>query len=173
MNTKLPEDELVDIVDEHDRVLHTAWRSEASLRNLQYRRIVLAFILNKHGKIAILRRTADKDIAPSALALVGGGVQSGEDYDQACKREVAEEVGIDIDQHSVRLLDYRRPHDDNMGYFKKIYEIKIMQETITYNPQDFCELYWMTAPEFFERIKAGDTQATDLDLLVRLYYLST
>ena len=165
-----PDDELIDIVDDNDCVIATEWRLHAEQQGLRHRRIVLAFIINKYNKIAILRRTPDKRQAPSCLAIVGGGVQSGEDYLTAIKREMVEEVMLDSDRCTIKEIDYRKPDEDRMGYFKKIYEVRIPHETISFNQADFCELYWLTPQELFDRMAAGDKEATDLQTLVRLYY---
>ena len=79
-------DELIDIVNENDNVIGVINRLEFIEKKLKYSRVVLAFIINNENKLAILRRTADKSYSPLHLAIVGGGVQAGETYEQAIKK---------------------------------------------------------------------------------------
>lgn len=102
-------DELIDLVNENDQVIGIINRLEFIEKKLKYTRVVLAFIINQEGKLAILRRTADKSCSPLHLSIVGGGVQSGETYERAAKREIAEEAGIIVDDHSFKHLGYHGP----------------------------------------------------------------
>lgn len=90
----LPADELIDIVDEHDRVVGQARRGDAYARGLRHR---CAFILVRDaaGRIFVHRRTATKLVFPSMYDMfVGGVVGAGESYDAAAARESAEELGV-------------------------------------------------------------------------------
>lgn len=90
----LSADELLDIVDEHDRVLGQAPRSEAYARRLRHR---CTFVLarNTAGEFFVHRRTARKLVFPSLYDMfVGGVVGAGETYDEAALREAEEELGV-------------------------------------------------------------------------------
>ncbi|MFH8368182.1 NUDIX hydrolase [Streptomyces sp. NPDC018031] len=87
-------DELLDIVDEDDRVVGQARRGEATARRLRHR---CAFVLARDGagRIFVHRRTARKLVFPSLYDMfVGGVVGAGESYDQAALREAEEELGV-------------------------------------------------------------------------------
>ena len=165
-------DELVDIVNEHDQVIGVINRSEMLEKHI-YTRIVLAFIVNHEGKHAILRRTADKYYSPLHLALVGGGVQSGETYEQAIKREIAEEVNLDVSDHELRYLGIHKPHEgwqtNYGGIFKAIYEVQVNENELNYNREDFCELYWLLPHEILAK-KDTDKLAKGLIWLLKKYY---
>jgi isopentenyldiphosphate isomerase len=90
----LSADELLDIVDEQDRVVGRATRSEAYARRLPHR---CAFVLVRDaaGRIFVHRRTARKLVFPSRYDMfVGGVVAAGESYDDAARREAEEELGV-------------------------------------------------------------------------------
>lgn len=165
-------DELLDIVDEHDQIIGTIYRSQLPEKCVNVR-IVLTFIVNHEGKLAILRRTADKAISPLHLALVGGCVASGETYEQAFKRETAEEANINVENHEYRLLGIHKPHEGWQatygGLFKAIYEIKVNDHPIDFNREDFCELLWLSPQEIFDR-KESDKLAHGLIWLVEQHY---
>jgi 8-oxo-dGTP pyrophosphatase MutT (NUDIX family) len=87
-------DELIDVVDEQDRVIGQARRSESYARRLRHR---CAFILVRDAddRIFVHRRTATKQVFPSRYDMwVGGVVGAGETYDQAALREAEEELGV-------------------------------------------------------------------------------
>jgi isopentenyldiphosphate isomerase len=87
-------DEWVDIVDEQDRVVGQALRGEATARRLTHR---CAFIrvLDEHGRLFVHRRAPTKLVFPSYYDMfVGGVVAAGESYDEAARREAAEELGV-------------------------------------------------------------------------------
>ena len=87
-------DELVDIVDEDDRVVATATRREVRRRHLLHR-CTYVLLRNAAGEILVHRRTDTKDVFPGAYDVFSGGVcAAGESYDDCARREVAEELGV-------------------------------------------------------------------------------
>jgi isopentenyldiphosphate isomerase len=87
-------DELVDVVDENDRVLSRATRREVRQRNLRHRAVYI-LVFNQNGQLFVHRRTFTKDIFPGYWDVaVGGVVGAGEDYDTAAVRELREELGV-------------------------------------------------------------------------------
>ncbi|MFC6020049.1 NUDIX hydrolase [Plantactinospora solaniradicis] len=96
MTEQLPRsaDELLDIVDEYDRVVGQAPRGEAYARRLRHR-CVFVLARNPAGRIFVHRRTAEKLVFPSRYDMfVGGVVGAGESYDEAALREAEEELGV-------------------------------------------------------------------------------
>ena len=91
---KDPGEELVDLVDEENRVIGRALRREVRARNLLHRGVGI-LCRNPEGRVHVHRRTETKDVFPGLYDMfVGGVVVSGESYDAAAKREIAEELGI-------------------------------------------------------------------------------
>lgn len=88
-------DELVDLVDEEDRVLDTITRRRVRAENLLHRGVGV-LVLDEAGRLYVHRRTPTKDIFPSCYdMMVGGMVCAGEAYAAAARRELAEELGIE------------------------------------------------------------------------------
>ena len=86
--------EWVDVVDDDDRVVGRVTRPEIRTRNLLHR-AVYVFVLNTRGELFVHRRTATKDVYPGYCdPTIGGVVGTGEEYDAAAERELAEELGL-------------------------------------------------------------------------------
>ena len=71
----------------------------------KYTLYVLALIQNKDGYL-ITRRTLDKKWAAGAWEIPGGGVMAGESSEEAIRREVKEETGLDIQDYAL-LYSYK------------------------------------------------------------------
>src|SRR5688572_11577423 len=104
-------DELVDIVDEHDRVVSQVMRAEMRRRNLRHRAVYI-FVFNSAGKLFVHQRTDTKDVFPGCWdTTIGGVLQAGESYDGAAAREFAEELGVECPP--LRRLFPLRYEDEN------------------------------------------------------------
>ncbi len=89
-----PTEELVDVVDEHDRVLRVVTRRQMRADRLRHRAVFIA-VQHSDGRLLVHQRSFDKDVRPGAWDIaVGGVVAAGEDYDEAAVRELAEEIGV-------------------------------------------------------------------------------
>ena len=89
-----PGDELVDIVDEDDRVVSVVQRREIREGNLLHR-CTYVLVRRSDGRVLVHRRTETKDVYPGAYDMFAGGVlASGESYDDGARRELEEELGI-------------------------------------------------------------------------------
>ncbi|GAA3142345.1 hypothetical protein GCM10017687_68940 [Streptomyces echinatus] len=89
-----PADEILDIVDEHDRVVDRRPRGEAYARGLRHRCVFIQ-ARDAAGRLFVHRRTATKLVFPALYDMfVGGVVGAGESYDEAALREAEEELGV-------------------------------------------------------------------------------
>src|SRR3990172_12943973 len=118
------EDELLDIVNERDEVIGQMLRSQVYAQKLHNFRAVNAFIQNDEGKLWIPRRTQHKRLFPLALdASMGGHVGSGESYFEAFKREIFEELRIEITADNYEEIGALYPHEHDVSAFMKLYLI--------------------------------------------------
>lgn len=86
--------ELLDVVDEQDHPLRRATRREIHEQGL-FHRAVHILVFNKHGDLLLQKRSVLKDTHPGLWdSSAAGHVDSGETYEQAAHRELAEELGI-------------------------------------------------------------------------------
>jgi isopentenyldiphosphate isomerase len=87
-------DEILDIVDADDQVIGSATRGEIHQEGLMHRAVHI-FVFDASGNIYVQRRSESKDRHPLKLdSSAAGHVDSGESYDRAAERELAEELGI-------------------------------------------------------------------------------
>lgn len=89
-----PAEERFDIVDEQDRVVGTERRSVVHARSLRHRAVHI-LLQNARGEILLQRRSPDKDMNPDCWdSSCSGHLNAGEDYDDAARRELPEELGV-------------------------------------------------------------------------------
>ncbi|GAB2753912.1 NUDIX domain-containing protein [Salinifilum aidingensis] len=115
-----------------------------------------AFVLvrSRTGRaVYVHRRTADKDVYPGLHdCWAGGVVAAGESPDQAARRELAEELGIDAQPEfafrSVHVNGTVRLH----GF---CYEAR-WDGPVRHQPEEVAEGWWMPLEELRGRLEAGD-----------------
>ncbi|MEU7473196.1 NUDIX domain-containing protein [Streptomyces sp. NPDC044984] len=117
-------EEIIDIVDENDRVVGRSPRGEAYARGLRHR---CAFILVRDagGRIFVHRRTPAKQVFPSLYDMfVGGVVGAGEGYDEAALREAEEELGVSGLPRPEYVFTFL--YDDGAGrsWWSAVYEVR-------------------------------------------------
>lgn len=166
------DDELLDLVDEHDQVIGSRLRSEIYSEGLSNFRVINAFMVNSTDCLWIPRRSANKRIFPLCLDMsVGGHVASGETYDEAFRRELREELGLDLDEVEWKSLGHLNPYEHNVSAFMQVYEIR-RDHAPDYNKEDFIEYFWIEPQEIMERIEKGDGAKDDLPKLIKRFFLS-
>jgi isopentenyldiphosphate isomerase len=111
-----PGQELVDVVDEEDRVVATVTRREVRARGLLHR-CTYVLLRNAAGQFLVHRRTDTKDVHPGAHDVFAGGVcAAGESYDECARREVEEELGVGgVDLRFLFRHRYRGPGGQAWG----------------------------------------------------------
>ena len=86
--------EMVDIVDENDVVVRVVPRAVMRRERLRHRSVFI-LVRDGDGRVLVHRRSELKDLWPGWWDVaIGGVVASGEDYDDAARRELREEAGI-------------------------------------------------------------------------------
>ena len=134
--------ELFDVVDECDQVLHTAPRHEVHARKLLHR-AVHVIVLDGEGSIFLQQRSLLKDSAPGTWsASCSGHVDAGEDYDHAAMRELQEEIGIIPSTPPERWLRFRAC-EETAWEFLWIYRL-VHQGPFVLNPAEIKDGCWFT-----------------------------
>lgn len=137
-------EELVDIVDDDDNVIATVTRSEMRARRLQHRSVGIA-VISTDGRLLIHRRSDAKDIWPGLWDIAAGGVvASGETYEDAAQRELAEELGlVDVE---IECLGQSHYVDDELAALCRGYRV-VHDGPFTFADGEVAEARWVTFDE--------------------------
>lgn len=100
------------VVDKADRATGAAPRGKVHANNLLHRAVHL-LIFNPRGEVFLQLRSRHKDRHPLKWdSSAAGHVNAGEDYEQTAKRELQEELGIEIGLEKVAKL----PASERTGF---------------------------------------------------------
>ena len=89
--------ELVEVVDAQARVLEIVTRARMRAERLMHR-AVYVLVRDGAGRVLVHRRSEDKDLWPGRWDVAIGGVMAvGESWIEGALRELAEEVGVEVD----------------------------------------------------------------------------
>ncbi|MET9393853.1 NUDIX domain-containing protein [Streptomyces sp. NPDC006624] len=117
-------DEILDIVDDNDRVIGRSPRGEVYARGLRHR-CVFVEARDAEGRIFVHRRTPGKLVFPSLYDMfVGGVVGAGESYDAAALREAEEELGVTGLPRPRFLFKFLYDDGAGQGWWSAVYEVR-------------------------------------------------
>ena len=117
-------EEFWDIYDiDRNRTGRTMRRNDWNMKPGDYHLTVLGVLRRPDGRYLITQRVATKSWAPLWWEVPGGGVRAGETPDEAVRREVAEETGLDVkDAAGGYVFSYHRDNpDEGDNYIVDIY----------------------------------------------------
>lgn len=133
----------MDVVDEHDRVVATLPRRRVRAERLRHR-AVFVVVNPPPGELLVHRRSDDKDLWPGRWDVcVGGVVGAGEGWDDAARRELAEEVGIDGHPELVATGAYA---DDDVDLLARCYRV-VHDGPISFPDGEVAAARWVTGAE--------------------------
>ena len=117
--------ELWDIYDKDKKPTgRTMKRNDWCLKEGEYHLSVLGVIQRPDGKYLITKRAADKAWAPGWWEVSGGAAIAGETSEEAVKREILEETGLDVSKaDGGYLFTYKRENPgEGDNYFVDVYK---------------------------------------------------
>jgi 16S rRNA (adenine1518-N6/adenine1519-N6)-dimethyltransferase len=106
------------VVDKNDRIRSYASRSEVHGNNLRHRAVHI-LIFNQAGEVYLQQRSRWKDRHPLKWdSSAAGHVTAGENYDETARRELKEELDIDVPLERIFTLtaSSRTDHEFIWGY---------------------------------------------------------
>ena len=116
--------EFWDIYDENKQLTGRKMkRNDWCLKEGDYHLTVLGVIARPDGTFLITKRVMTKAWAPGWWEVSGGGVQAGESSEEAVRREVKEETGLDVrNAEGGYAFTYKRVNpDEGDNYFVDVY----------------------------------------------------
>lgn len=153
------EQELLDIVNDHDEVIDSIHRSDMmSLRDTpgRYLRVIEVFLQRPNGDIYLPRRSTEKKIFPGSLDhSAAGHMIKGESYEKALVRETREELGIETTPADFVLIKQFAPTNE-LFYFRKFYLLST--DTAPLLSPEHTEAIWV-APDKLKGFVDSDIPA--------------
>ncbi|MBQ9032245.1 MAG: NUDIX hydrolase [Parasporobacterium sp.] len=126
-------------------------RNDWNMKPGDYHLTVLGVIRRPDGRFLITRRVMSKSWAPGWWEVSGGGVKAGETSEEAVRREILEETGVDVSNApGGYLFSYKRENpQEKDNYFVDIYrfEMDLTEADITILPEEACEFRFATPGE--------------------------
>lgn len=148
------DEEILDLVDASDKVIGQIRRAELDSLlgdGSRFVRSVDLFIIRSDGKIWVPTRTLHKKIAPGGLDYsVGGHVLSGETYEQAIIRELAEEASITVTPEELEYIATPPPFD---YYISPLYVLR--SDTQPALSSEHTDGQWLTIDELKNKLESG------------------
>jgi 8-oxo-dGTP pyrophosphatase MutT (NUDIX family) len=156
-----PGDELVDIVDAHDRVVATVPRRRMRAQRLRHR-VVFVGVTNSAGELLVHRRSEAKDLWPGRWDIGAGGVvTASEDYAAAARRELMEELGIDAEPVFLCAGTYADADVDVLG---RCYRV-VHDGAVTFVDGEVVEARWVDRAGFDRLVASAPFVPDSLALL--------
>lgn len=152
--------EMMDVYDENKiktgKVINREDRK--NLNNNEYTLCVHCWIINSKKEILITQRSMHMNRG-GKWEDTHGGVIAGESSIDGMKRELKEELGIDVDANELKLIKTLKREK----VFRDCYIIKkdILLKDIKFNDNEVMNCKYVTLDEFKEIIKSGNSTFTD------------
>jgi len=166
--------ERFDVVDENDRVVDSRPGRECLKEGLLHRAIAV-FLFDQDGRVYLQKRAELMAWYPGHWTVsVMGHVSSGETYEEAARREVKEELGLDCDV--VRVTKVRTPRWEYAGMIE--WEYLAVLEARVSNPrivlsEETKEGGFVPLQEFIDAARAEPKRFTPDTILALDSYLES
>jgi len=158
--------EILDIVDEKNVVVGAAPYDEIYSKRLNHR-IVHVLVFNDKGEVLLQQRSAKKQFCPGHwVTSAGGHVRKGESYEQAAKRELLEELGIDAPLTKI----HESPYDHyKMRKFLQVFRC-ISEGPFKFNQEEVAGVRWFSVSDVRDMVKKNQLIHPELaHVIERLY----
>ncbi len=149
-------EEWFDVVNERDEVVGREVRRKVHALGL-WHRAVHVLVFNRAGEVFLQKRSMSKDLSPGLWdSSCSGHLDSGEDYDVAAVRELAEEIGVAISQPPARW--FRLEACEETGWeFVWVYRLE-NEGPFVLHPEEIETGAWFAPADVTRRIAAEPAQ---------------
>lgn len=151
--------ELIDIFDENNRYLgYSLDRKEVHEKNLWHHH-VSAWIMNYDGMVLLQQRALTKKKNPGKWAKTGGHVEAAETCEEAIKREVYEEIGLEVKDEEIENIEIFKSINSNEHYYAYgyIFFTHYKEEDFILQKEEVNAVKYYTIEEL-EKIRKRDDQ---------------
>lgn len=144
--------------------------SETGNGTTLHRTIVVGLVWNRRGELLFCRMSPDRGVFPGQWGFPGGGIEPGETMEVALRRELQEELGIEVDDiRPAFFKDARRTKTFPDGTTRPVYMIFLLfhctasQDELRLN-EEFVEYRWVAEAEVGQ-LDLNELTADTLDRL--------
>ena len=137
--------ELVDIVDENNKLTGEVKPRWLAYEKGLWRRTVSCWIMNQNGEVLLQKRSANKKRNPNRWAKTGGQIDSGETPEEAIYREVKEELGISIPKEQIKVENIYKSNSKNKIFsYNFIFVINYKIDDFILQKEEVSEIKYVT-----------------------------
>ncbi len=104
-------------------------------------------LIEKDGLYLVTRRSAINDYMPGLWDVPGGTVEAGEVMEDALKREVLEESGLQIEVKHPLFIYTNLGSLPEKQYFQSVYLCSFVGGDVVLSPEEHDEFQWLTLEE--------------------------
>ena len=158
-------DEYFDLYSKTREPLNKTAKRGSVLEKDEFHIIVLGILVNENGEILLTRRSQIKSM-PGKWECTAGSVIAGENSEEAIKREIKEEIGIDIDIKKASIISEYFEDDGIFDIWKIDTTIKLSDLVLQYEEVD--KALYATISQIKEIIDLGNATLS-LGEVVKLY----
>lgn len=162
--------EFFDIVDENDRIIGKAHRSECHSNPKLIHRGVFVIVVNKTGDVLLSKRSMKKDTGPGKWEVIGEHNKPGEYYSNAALRGVKEELGLSVKTEKISKIRYTNGDETELDevFFCRVASI----DGIKIDREEIDEVIFLSLDELKKKITCDPEAFTDGTILAIKEYLS-
>jgi isopentenyldiphosphate isomerase len=154
----------IQVVNEHNEPIGGASMQKVYKQGLRHR-TVHVIVKDQEGNITLQKRSGSVTTNPNRWDVsVGGHVDEHEEYIEAARRELQEELGL----KNLELVELGTFYADTLvndyvlKRFVKVYGVTITHDTpITFPPDEVTAVKWMSAAEIRQLITKHPDQVAD------------
>lgn len=159
-------DEWLDVLDEENRVIGQALRSEVHQRGLRHRGADV-FLFTAEGKLLVQTRSATRATFPSARdCSAAEHVRAGEDFLQAALRGMKEEIGIEgVDLKPI--LDFSHSNSPTDHETGRLFQGIVDPACVRLDPIEVAGVDYFTLDELEMMLERGEKFSGWFEQLLR------
>lgn len=160
-------DELLDQVDENDKIIGTIWRSEINTNANVFHREVGVLIVDQDHRVLMQQRSPQKQTYPLYwIVSCAGHVPSGMSPEEAAHKELFEEMGFDTE---LSFLEKYLFQIENVNSFAYVYLGTYSGQKILIDPTETEQYRFFSRPEW-ELLLSSDALIDDESSRIAFQY---